>query len=94
MGRRRLAYPCRLYLDTFMLPYGGDEQVNGTFIEDWSTLLSSCAEGENRKTFFEIYKEFESMMPVVKSNFVTVVDSFLLSMWASFRQTLIGNLCM
>lgn len=55
---------------------GMTELVNGTFIEDLSTLLSSCAEGKNRKTFFEIDKEFENMMTVVKSNFVTV-DSFL-----------------
>ncbi len=45
------------------------ELVNGTFIEDMSTLLSSCAEGKNLKTFFEIDKEFEIMMTVVKSNF-------------------------
>ena len=32
------------------------ELVNGTFIEDMSTLLSSCAEGKNLKTFFEIDK--------------------------------------
>jgi hypothetical protein len=65
--------------------------VNNTFIEDVSTLLSSCDEGKNRKTFFEIDKDFESMMSVVKSNFVTV-DYFLLSMWASLRQDLIRKL--
>jgi len=64
---------------------GMTELFNGTFIEDMSTLLSSCAEGKNRKTFFEIDKEFESMMTVVKSNFVTV-DSFVLSMWASLKK--------
>jgi hypothetical protein len=41
---------------------GMTELVNDTFIEDMSTLLSSCAEGKNRKTFFEIDKEFESKM--------------------------------
>jgi hypothetical protein len=46
---------------------------------------------KNRKTFFEIDKEFESMMTVVKSNFVTV-DSFSSSMWASLRQALIHKL--
>ncbi len=33
---------------------GMSELVNGTFIEDMSKLLSSCAKGKNRKTFFEI----------------------------------------
>ena len=70
---------------------GMTELVNGTFIEDLNTLLSSCAEGKNRKTFFEIDKEFENMMDVVKSNFVTV-DSCLLSMWVSLRQNLIHKL--
>jgi hypothetical protein len=70
---------------------GMTELVNGTFIEDMSTLLSSCTEGKNRKTFFEIDKEFESMVTVVKSNFVTV-DSFASSMWASLRQALIRKL--
>jgi hypothetical protein len=70
---------------------GMTELVNDTFIEDVSTLLSSCTEGKNRKTFFEIDKEFESMMTVVKSNFVTV-DSFTSSMWASLRQALIRKL--
>jgi hypothetical protein len=70
---------------------GMTELVNGTFIEDLSTLLSSCTDGKNRKTFFEIDKEFESMTVVVKSNFVTV-DSFLLSMRASLRQALIRKL--
>ncbi len=64
--------------------------VNGTFIEDLSTLLSSCAEGKNRKTFFEIDKDFESMMAVVKSNFVTV-DSFLLSMRLLFVRLSYAN---
>jgi hypothetical protein len=64
---------------------GMTELVNGTFIEDLSTLLSSCAEGKNRKIFFEIDQEFESMMAVVKSNFVTV-DSFASCMRASLRQ--------
>jgi hypothetical protein len=67
------------------------EVVNDTFIEDMSTLLLLCAEEKNRKTFFEIEKEFESMMTVVKSNFVTV-DSFFSSVWTSFRQTLIHKL--
>jgi hypothetical protein len=70
---------------------GMTELVNGTFIEDLSTLISSCTDGKHRKTFFEIDKEFESMMTVVKSNFVTV-DSFLLSMRASLRQALIRKL--
>ena len=70
---------------------GMTELVNGTFIEDLSILLSSCTDGKHRKTFFEIDKEFESMMTVVKSNFVTV-DSFLLSMRASLRQALIRKL--
>ena len=70
---------------------GMTELVNGTFIEDLSTLLSSCTDGKHRKTFFEIDKEFESMTAVVKSNFVTV-DSFLLSMRASLRQALIRKL--
>jgi hypothetical protein len=64
---------------------GMTELVNGTLIEDMSTLLSSCTKGKNCKTFFEIDKEFESMMTVVKSNFVTV-DSFASSMRASLRQ--------
>jgi hypothetical protein len=70
---------------------GMTELVNGTFIGDLSTLLSSCAEGKN--IFFEIDKEFESMMVIVKSNFVRV-DSFLLSMWVSLplRQSLIHKL--
>jgi hypothetical protein len=55
-----------------------------------STLLSSCAEGKKRKTFFEIDKEFESMKTVVKSNFVTV-DSFTSSMRASLRQARVHN---
>jgi hypothetical protein len=67
------------------------ELVNVTFIEDLSTFLSSCTDGKNRKTFFEIDKEFESMTLVVKSNVVTV-DSFLLSMRASLRQALIRKL--
>jgi hypothetical protein len=33
---------------------GITEIVNGTFIEYLTTLLSSCAEGKNHKTFFEI----------------------------------------
>ena len=70
---------------------GMTELVNDTFIEDLSTLLSSCTDGKHRKTFFEIDKEFESMTTVVKSNFVTV-DSFLLSMRASLRQALIRKL--
>ncbi len=70
---------------------GMTELVNDTFIEDLSTLLSSCTDGKHRKTFFEIDKEFESMTAVVKSNFVTV-DSFLLSMWTSLRQDLIHKL--
>ena len=70
---------------------GMTELVNGTFIEDLSTLLSSCTDGKHRKTFFEIDKEFESMTAFVKSNFVTV-DSFLLSMRASLRQALIRKL--
>ena len=69
---------------------GMTELVNDTFIEDLSTLLSSCAEGKNHKTFFEIDKEFESMIDVVKSKFVTL-DSFLKSMWVSLRQALIGH---
>ncbi len=92
MGCRRLTYPCRLYLETFMIRIQGmTELVNGTFIGDLSTLLSSCAEGKN--IFFEIDKEFESMMVIVKSNFVRV-DSFLLSMWVSLplRQSLIHKL--
>jgi hypothetical protein len=56
-----------------------------------STLLSSCAEGKNRKTSFEIDKEFEIMMTVVKINFVTV-DSFASSMRTSLRQALIRKL--
>jgi hypothetical protein len=64
--------------------------VNVTF-EDLSTLLSSCTDGKNHKTSFEIDKEFESMTTVVKSNFVTV-DSFLLSIRASLRQVLIHKL--
>ncbi len=44
------------------------------------------------KTVKQIDKEFENMITVVKSNFVTVVDSFLLSMWTSLRQTLIHKL--
>jgi len=55
-----------------------------------STLLSSCTEGKNLKTFFEIDKEFENMMTVMKSNFVTV-DSFDSSMRVSLRQTLIDR---
>ena len=70
---------------------GVTELVNDTVIEDLISLLSSCAEGKNRKTFFEIDKEFECMMTVVKSNFVTV-DSVLLPMWTSLRQTLIRKL--
>jgi hypothetical protein len=70
---------------------GMTELVNDTFIEDMSTLLSSCAEEKNRKTFFVIDKEFESMMTVVKSNFV-IVDSFASSMWTSLRQALIRKL--
>ena len=31
---------------------GMTELVNGTFIEDLSTLLSSCTDGKHRKTFF------------------------------------------
>jgi hypothetical protein len=42
------------------------ELVNDTFIEDMSTLLSSCTEGKKRYTFFGIDKEFENMMTVVK----------------------------
>jgi hypothetical protein len=38
------------------------ELVNDTFIEDLSTLLSSCAEGKKHETSFEIGKEFEIMM--------------------------------
>jgi hypothetical protein len=49
---------------------GMTELINGTFIEDLSAVLSSCAEGKKRKTFFEIDKEFERMMVVVKSKFV------------------------
>jgi hypothetical protein len=60
------------------------ELVNGNFIEDLSTLLSSCVEGKNHKTFFGIDKEFESMMSVMKSNFVTV--------WSSLRHALIHKL--
>jgi hypothetical protein len=67
------------------------ELVNDTFIENMSTLLSSCVKGKNRKTVFEIDKEFESMMTVVKSNFVTV-DSFASSMRVSLRQALIHKL--
>ncbi len=52
--------------------------------DDWG-------EQENRKTFFQIDTEFESMMTVVKSNFVTV-DSFASSMRASLRQALIHKL--
>ncbi len=70
---------------------GMTELVNGTFIEDLNTLLSSCTDGKHRKSFFEIDKEFENMTDVVKSNFVTV-DSFLLSMRASLRQDLIRKL--
>ncbi len=43
--------------------------INCTFIEDLSAILSFCAEGKQRKTFFEIDKEFEIMVVVVKSNF-------------------------
>jgi hypothetical protein len=68
---------------------GMTELVNGTFIE--TTLLSSCAEAKNLKTFFEIDKEFESMMAVVKSNFF-MVDSFNSSMRVSLRQALIRKL--
>lgn len=35
------------------------ELINDTLIEDLSAILSSCAEGEKRKTFFEIDEEFE-----------------------------------
>jgi hypothetical protein len=70
---------------------GMTELVNDTFIEDMSTLLLLCAEEKNRKTFFEIEKEIESMMTVVKINFDTV-DSFSSSLWTSFRQTLIHKL--
>ncbi len=92
MRRRRLAYPYFSILTRLCFRMEGmTELVKGTFIEDLSTLLSSCAEGENRKTFFEIDKEFESMMAVVKNNFVTV-DTFLLSMRASLRQTLVPKL--
>jgi hypothetical protein len=66
------------------------EVVNDTFIEDMSTLLWSCTKGKNLKTFFEIDKEFENMMTVMKSNFVTV-DSFDSSMRVSLRQTLIDR---
>ena len=47
------------------------EVVNLTFIEDMSTLLSSCVEGKKLKTFFEIDKEFESMMAVVATLVIT-----------------------
>jgi hypothetical protein len=50
---------------------GMTELIDGTFIEDLSAILSSCAEGKKRKTFFEIDKEFEIMMVLVKSNFVS-----------------------
>ncbi len=84
-----MTHSCHFYLDTFILPYGGDDGASQWFfIEDLSTLLSSCTDGKHRKSFFEIDKEFESMTVVVKSNFVTV-DSFLLSMCASLRQVLI-----
>jgi hypothetical protein len=92
MGRRRLAYPYRLYLDTFMLPYGGDDGTSQWHFHrgsEYSSLV--VCRRENRKTFFEIDKEFESMMAVVKNNFVTV-DTFLLYMRASLRQTLIPKL--
>ena len=59
---------------------GMTELVNDTFIEDMSTLLSSCGKRKKLKTFFEIDKEFESMMTVVKSNFVTV-ESFASSLY-------------
>ena len=95
MERRCLDYPCRVYLDTFQVVSFRmgvmTELVNGTFIEDLSTLLSSCIEGKKLKTPFEIDKEFESMMVGVKSNFVTV-DSFLMSIWTSLRQTLIRKI--
>ena len=60
--------------------------INGTFIEDLSAIVSSCAEGKSRKTLCEIDKEFGIMMAVVKSGFVTV-DSFLLFMRATLRQS-------
>jgi hypothetical protein len=50
---------------------GMTELINCTFIEDLSAILSFCAEGKQHKTFFEIDKEFEIMMVVVKSNFVS-----------------------
>jgi hypothetical protein len=53
--------------------------------------LYLCTDGKDRKTFFEIDKEFESMVTVVKSNFV-MVDTFLLSIQDSLRQTLIHKL--
>jgi hypothetical protein len=55
---------------------GITDLVNGTLIEYLTILLSSCTEGKNHKTFFEI-EELKSMMVVVESNFVTS-DSFLL----------------
>ena len=40
---------------------GMTDLFNVTFIENLSTLLTSCTEGKTLKTFFEIDKEFESM---------------------------------
>ncbi len=51
------------------------EVVNFTFIEDMSTLLSSCVEGKKLKTFFEIDKEFENMMTVVATLVVTTIPA-------------------
>ncbi len=88
MGRRRLAYPCVSILTRLCFRMEGmTELVNGTFIEDLSTLLSSCAEGKNRETFFEIDKEFESMMADVKSNVVVTVDSQVPSVYAGFSSS-------
>jgi hypothetical protein len=53
---------------------GMTELVNDTFIEDLSTLLSSCTDGKTRKTYFEIDKEFENMMSVVKFDKVKTKD--------------------
>jgi hypothetical protein len=75
----------------YIIPYGGhDEGSQGHFHRGYEYSSLVVYRRKKLKTFFEIDEEFENMMTVMKSNFVTV-DSFDSSMRVSLRQTLIDR---
>ena len=67
--------------------------INDRFIEDFGILIGSATDSQakTRESFYEIDKEFELMTRTIENNFVKV-DSLMVFMRASLRQSLIAKL--